>query len=117
MSKADPEDLKLIESVKTGKGLIKLDIDSLKDLARHAKATKDSFDEDVETMTKKQAKFIRKIRVDGGYTWRAVARECHDQSWNNLNGWEPSSNQLMGMALCGKAAKFFGEDMYDDKWN
>jgi hypothetical protein len=66
-----------------------------------------------EFMTKERAEFVRKIRVDSeDYTWRGVARECNDE-WGGNWG----DNQIMGMALCEEAAKYFDEDYLKEPWN
>jgi hypothetical protein len=102
-------------------GLTLVQIKSVKDLKRLAKMahdTKTTFDSQMGKMTLRQAKEIRKIRVDKGYSWRMVARTCHDRGyWKTLGKWEPTSNQLMGMALCERAAKFFNEEYMDKTWN
>lgn len=64
------------------------------------------------TMTKEQAKFVRKLRVEEGYTWRAVASACNKE-WNGNWG----SNQLAGMDICEAAAKHFNENFMQDPWN
>lgn len=70
-----------------------------------------------EDMTQEQAEFIRKLRVDGDYTWRELAEECYDQNWENFGDWSPPSNQLMGVALCDRASRFFGEDYMVAPWD
>lgn len=85
--------------------------------AKAAQTARGLFDNSVESMTLAQAKFVRKLRVEDGCTWRAVAGICNDQKWENLGDWYPDGNQLMGMALCEKAASFFGEKYMEEPWN
>lgn len=119
--KIDPADAEILKSVKTGEGLIK--ITSKEQLEHIAKGLVAAFDGCVEfckrNMTKKQAEIIRELRVDKGYTWRAVAHACHDLQW-----WSPDeywdrvpSTQPMGMALCEVAAEFFNENYQEPPWN
>ena len=70
----------------------------------------------MKKLTLKQAKDIRRMRVDDGYSWRAIAHECYDKGY--LGGdWYPKSNQLMGMSLCEMASKFFNENYMEEPWN
>lgn len=73
-----------------------------------AKETSDEFEIIAKNlMTQENAEFIRKLRIKQGYTWRAVAAECHEQ-WKG--DWFPHSNQLMGMELCKEASKYFEDN-------
>ena len=65
-------------------------------------------------MTKERAEFVRKLRLEEDYTWRMIAQECFEQ-WQG--DWEPSSNQLVGMALCKAAALVFNENYATAPWN
>lgn len=113
-AKIHPADAEVIASAKTGEGLIALTPEMLEDLAQAARETWGEFGSFAATITSEQAAFVRKLRVDDGWTWRGVAQECHD-AWNG--DWQPPSNQIMGMALCEVAAKHFGEDYMQDPWN
>jgi len=71
-----------------------------------------------EHMTKEQAEFVRKLRVDERYSWRAVARRCYgNHRFRDWSKWDPPSNQIMGMALCERAAVMYGEDYEKEPWN
>jgi len=108
----DPTDQAIMDSIITGKGLITITSrEQLMDFARMAGEVKDSFDKLFENMTKEQAIFVRELRVDEGYSWRAVASACNKE-W----GGDWGSNQLAGMAICEKAATFFDEG-YEKIWN
>lgn len=88
--------------------------DDLKALAEMASETHNHFLDTIRPLiTKDRAEFVRKLRIEG-YTWRAIARDCHLK----FNGsWSPISNQLAGMALCEISAPFFGENWNDEIWN
>lgn len=89
--KVDQTDVEILKSVKTGEGLIT--IKSKEQLIAMAKAASDTFDyfrEQVRNkMTKEQAEFVRRLRVDKGYSWRAVARQCYNQNWKGWERWDP----------------------------
>lgn len=112
--KLDPVDKQVLESAKTGEGLVPItSVDQLKALAKRAGEVHDGFlEEAMGIMTRERAEFVRRLRVDEDYTWRAVAREC-SEAWGTNWG----SNQLAGMALCDIAAKVFGEDYMEEPWN
>lgn len=73
----------------------------------------------IDDMTLSQAKFIRKLRVQLDYTWRAVARDCFVEfDGEDDNAWAlMPSNQLVGIELCRRAAKMFDEDYMKEPWN
>lgn len=112
--KIHPTDAEVIESAKTGEGLITVTPEMLDDLANAARETWDEFSSLAATITPEQAAFVRKLRVDDGWSWRGVAQECYN-AWNG--DWQPPSNQIMGMALCEAAAKHFSEDYMQEPWN
>ncbi len=106
--------------MQTGDGLIEIkSVEQFKALAQAASDRFEGLGEIVKVMTHDQALFIRMLRVDKGYTWRAVAEACYEQNWEGYDReqWTPPSNQLMGMALCEKAAEFFGEHYKQPPWN
>jgi hypothetical protein len=104
----------LIRSAWTGEGLVVLRPDDLARMVELAGRRKAEFTAIVQTMTRDQAEYVRRIRCHDHFTWRAVASACYVE-WSGH--WHPPSNQLMGMAICEKAASFFGEDYKDDPWN
>jgi len=67
-------------------------------------------------MTKEEAEFIRDLRVNKGYTWRAIAAECYERGMFGAD-WDPPSNQIIGIVLCEVAAEKFGEDYLKEPWN
>lgn len=67
-------------------------------------------------MTMVQASQVRIWRVAKRMTWRSVARAAFDENWFSRS-WQPPSNQLMGMALCEKAAAFLRENFREEPWN
>lgn len=70
-------------------------------------------------LTKEQAFFIKKLRVDKEYSWRAVARDVSAE-YPELgvagNAEYNYGNQIDGMALCDAAMKMLGETI-EDGWN
>ena len=123
-TRLDPVDQEIYRQTVTGEGLIKIEtVEQLEALAQLAGLAKQGFDEDVaRIMTPERAAYVRRLRVDEGYSWRAVAHGCYDAWAAELpedvrEGWRPISNQLMGMALCEAAARHFGEDAREAPWN
>ena len=72
-------------------------------------------------MTKDQAIQIRAWRINEHFSWRAIARAAFGlvvgNRWQKWRVWEPPSNQIMGMALCHRAAEFFDENDREPPWN
>jgi hypothetical protein len=111
----DPADEAVIQAAATGQGLIAVTPDQIVQLAKAAGDIHDYFLETAKVIiTKERADYVRKLRVDDGYSWRAVAHACYDE-WQG--DWGPPSNQLMGMSLCEIAAGFFGEHYMQEPWN
>lgn len=112
LSSADTE---ILESVKTGEGMITIEsVEQLQEMAKAAAERFEEFKELCRPMKRRQAKIVRKMRVEMNYSWRAVAQACCNFGWGK---WSPPSNQLMGMALCEKAAEFFNENYTKAPWN
>lgn len=77
-------------------------------------------------MTQEQAEYVRKLRVDLGYSWRSIAGmvavyypkfniKTHDN--NKAFDKQPDGYQSEGMDLCTEAAFFFGECAGEKPWN
>lgn len=67
--------------MQTGDGLIEIkSVEQFKALAQAASDRFEGLGEIVKVMTHDQALFIRMLRVDKGYTWRAVAEACYEQN-------------------------------------
>jgi hypothetical protein len=113
-------DKKILEEAGCG-GLIAITSnEQLMELAQAAGETKSIFDAMLKGMAQEQADFIRELRVDKGYTWRSVAQTCSENKLfeGGVYDWQPPSNQLAGMALCERAAKFFKDEQYmKEPWN
>jgi len=94
------------------------EIESSEEMKKLAQQARDAYGgyrrEARALMTPDRAAFVRQLRVENSYTWRAVARDCRERFGGT---WLPLSNQLAGMALCEVAAEFFGEHHADEKWN
>jgi len=105
------------KSCKTGEGTIGLTPEFLDSLLKVAEETRAIHDEIASKMTADEAKRIRSWRcAEQGYTWEAVADAAYE---SKICGgeWMPPSNKLMGIALCEKAASFFGEDVNKPPWD
>jgi len=117
--KLDPTDEAMMEEARSGRGLV---IQSTEQFMQLAKGLSDTFDHCLEfcqqNMSKNQAEQIRTLRLQG-YSWRAVARYCHNLKWWGPNDyWNRIPNaQPMGMALCQVAAEFFNENYREKPWN
>lgn len=93
---------------------IPLTPEQLAEFARAADRRFAQFTKLTEAMTKEQANVVRKLRVEQRCSWRAVARTCYILG---MGRWSPASNQIMGMALCQRAAQILGEDYRMEPWN
>ncbi len=114
--KLDPTDIEILRSAEGGRGVVLKSTQELQGMAEAACATFEDFREQARQMTKDQVALVRKLRIELGYSWRAVARACHEQKWPGWE-WNPPSNQIMGMALCERAAQLYGEDYMKPPWN
>lgn len=94
----------------------RLTFDELVDLSRKADNRAQEFTGLVKDLTRAQAAKVRNWRVDEHMTWRRLAREAYLMGWFSRS-WQPPENQIMGMALCEKAAPFFKENFREPPWN
>jgi len=69
----------------------------------------------VRRMTRQQAEYVRKLRVQDCYSWRMVARACYYQNFPGWDEWQPLNNQIMG--LCERAARMHNENYQAEPWN
>lgn len=67
-------------------------------------------------MTPERARYVRKLRVDDGLTWRGIA-EAWEKEFAAVADWKFDGNQLAGMALCEAASERFGENHMEPPWN
>jgi hypothetical protein len=58
----------------------------------------------VRFMNDDRALYVAELRVQRGYTWRAIAEDC-GRAWGK--GWD--GRQDIGAALCGLASAYLGE--------
>jgi len=117
MRKSEPKKFRNFQKEmekQAGKGLT---FEELVELGRKADERMKEFTKLTDSMSLAHAAQIRILRVDHRMTWRSVARVCYLEKWPNLWGWEPASNQLMGMALCKRAAELFNENYREPPWN
>lgn len=117
MRKSEPKKYSSFQKEMEKQAGKRLTFEELVELGRKADERMKEFTKLTESMSLGQAAEIRLLRVDHHMTWRSVARACHLEKWPNLWGWEPASNQLMGMSLCEKAAKLFNENFREPPWN
>jgi hypothetical protein len=114
----DPADVEIMAEAAKGGGI---PVESMEQFEAIAKALTDTFNDYRkicrDKMTHEQATYVRLIRVVEGYSWRAVASSCAARQWDGWPVWEPPSSQPMGMALCERAASFFGENYRKEPWN
>ena len=112
LSSADKE---ILKSVQTGEGLITIEsMEQFQDMAKQAAERFEEFKELCQPMTVRQAKIVRMLRIDQNLSWRAIAQVCYNFGWGK---WSPPSNQILGMALCWRAAQLLGEDYEKEPWN
>lgn len=108
-------DKEILESVKTGKGMITIkSVEQLQEMAKAAAERFEEFKELCSPMELWQARIIRVLRVEEGCSWRAIAEICYKLGWGK---WSPPSNQILGIALCWRAAQLLGEDHEKEPWN
>ena len=116
LKKEDPKKFKGFRKQMERQAGIPLTFEGLVKLGQMADQRMDEFTGLVKGMTLGQAAQVRQWRVDGRMTWRRVARAAHLEGWFN-RGWGPPPNQLMGMALCDRAAHLFNEKFREAPWN
>lgn len=64
-----------------------------------------------EVMTTDQARLVREMRCVHGMTWGRIGEE-----WARMfAGWD--GGQILGRALCYRAAALLGQDPHDEPWN
>lgn len=69
-------------------------------------------------LTKEQAKFIKTLRVEKEYSWRAVARDTKKRfpEMDIDSDGETYGNQIDGISLCDAAMDLLKENIQDG-WN
>jgi hypothetical protein len=65
----------------------------------------------IPLINRERAEFVRRLRVEAGYSYRAVAEEC-ENTW----GIEGIGSQIVGMNFCAVAAEYFDEDWGKEPW-
>lgn len=70
------------------------------------------------TLTKAQADFIKDLRINKDYSWRAIARDTKKQfpEMDIDSDGKTYGNQIDGIRLCDLAMHFFNEKVTDG-WN
>ena len=116
MQKTDSNKFKRFRKEMEKNACRSLTFDELVELGRKANERQIEFAAVASGMTLGQAAQVRSWRVDGRMTWRRVARAAYGEGWYDRDWWPPA-NQIMGMALCEKAALLFNENYREDPWN
>lgn len=91
-----------------------LTMEQLIEYSRAGQKTFREFENWTQKMTREQAEKVRHLRIDEHCTWRTIARTCY--IWG-FGQWYPPYNELMGMALCKRAAEQFLEDFMKEPWD
>ncbi len=116
MKNTEPEKYRQFQETMEKQAGKRLTFDDLVEFARKADARMQEFTEIVGDMTLGQAAQVRIWRVYSHLTWRGLARAAYLEGWFQ-RGWQPPSNQIMGMALADKAAQLFNENFRVKPWN
>jgi hypothetical protein len=122
----DEDDRKLIEEAELAAsceaaaedlpmGSVEINAESMVEISDAAMKVFTSACDSLSKMTPEQAILIRCWRVELRWTWRMIARNIHCLGW--FREFSPPSNQLVGMAVCLRAATKFGEDYMRGVWN
>lgn len=106
-------DVEIMKEAQSGGG-ITVSLDELKGMAKAAGERFEEFKELCSPMTLEQARIVRKFRVEENFSWRAVAQAAYNLGWGE---WSPPSNQIMGMAICERAAQLLNENYREPPWN
>lgn len=121
LGEGDKALLKEIEKGVLAKGAYAIKTtDELMAMCRAAGARKKGFNKLCERIIdgESKAKMIKMLRCEEGGTWRWVAERAYELLLGEAEPeWYPPSNQLMGMALCERAAAILGEDPNVYPWN
>lgn len=107
MQKEEPAKFKQFHQDMNLKHGIVLTVPQLYELSERANETMQEYKHIANLITVDGAHLIRKWRVDEHLTWRSIARRF---SGNN-------PNQILGMALCERAAVMCNENYYKEPWN
>ncbi len=113
------------KEVLSGEGALPYSPKLFKHLAEGLQKNAENFEQIAATLINnvEEATRIKNYRVHNNTcagTWRYVAASAHAHYHSkeyNFVDWYPASNQLMGMALCSKAAELLGEDPDKEPWN
>jgi hypothetical protein len=103
----DPADLDLLQSVRTGEGLVRLTPEMAVEIGRRLHEMYQAFRAEMAGMTAAQAAQVRAWRYLGGYSMRAVAR-AYKHTFGG--SWEPDSHQAAGMAVIDRAQQYYPDE-------
>lgn len=121
--KLAPADERVLKDMSKGEGIPITSVEQLQALARAAAEVYENAKFRLRKIIRQEhAEEARRIRIDEEFSWRAVAQYCYDH-WHkpcDCEGncwWHPTSNQIIGMAICEIAAEFFNEDYMEAPWS
>jgi len=122
MKKEEPEKFSALQKDKEKQAGRTLTMAEMIKLAEQADERFTTYHRYVELMmTKDQAIQVRVWRINEHFSWRAVARAAFgmvvSDRWQKWKVWDPPSNQLMGMALCHRAAELHDQNYRKEPWN
>ena len=122
MKKDEPEKFSAFRKEQEKRSGRPLTMAEITELAEQADERFTIYDRYVElVMTKDQAIQVRVWRINEHFTWRAVARAAFgmviSDRWQKWRLWDSPSYQLMGMALCHRAAELHDQNYRKEPWN
>jgi len=122
MKEEDPEKFTEFQKQQESQVGGALTIAEIAELASGGDERKQIYDEYVAlALTERQATQIRVWRTRWYYSWRGIARAAFgrviSKEWGAWRLWYPPTNQVMGMSLCDRAARYFGENYQKPPWN
>ena len=120
VERENPQELeKMLQTEAEKRGLVTLSKEQFINLGDMANEHYKDFKQQFAGMPRYIAEIVRAWRVDEHYTWRRIAHAAADNMSFRLifKKWYPPSNQLVGMALCDRAARVLGEDFSKEPWN
>lgn len=115
--KKDAADEEVLNVAEGGEGGIVLTPELFVELMDGARKTYSLFNATInELLTEERMEFVRKVRCVENGTYRTVARRCYEEWELTAKAWAPPFNQIAGVVLCEKSAKYFGEALDAPPW-
>jgi len=112
----DVADYSVMATTAHGEGSKALSLNELLEMTRQAAEAHSLLMDMVRGgMKKRHARYIRELRLQN-HSWRSIAQLCYNRGWEWAR-WAPPNNQIVGMALCERAADLHGENYMEEPWN